>query len=298
MSEGVDTTVLAAFAVGFVSFISPCVLPLVPGYLSAVSGVSVAELQRGERSLLKVLLPAIVFCLSFTAVFVALGMTATGLGSTLQDSRGTLDKVAGIVIIALGVLFLLTPFVPKLNREWRPDALISRAGSGGPLIAGAAFAFAWTPCIGPTLGAILTAASTQDNVGDGAVLLLFYSLGLSVPFLLTALAFTRAWTAFRWLRDHYILITAISGVILIAMGVLLLTGELTRLNNEAQQALDSLGLNLFGDLLGATSSPARRPRAARASARSPAARRPRARSGTTRAPRARRRRRGSRGRRR
>ena len=138
--------------------------------------------------------------------------------------------------------------MPKLNREWRPDALISRAGSGGPLIAGAAFAFAWTPCIGPTLGAILTAASTQDNVGDGAVLLLFYSLGLSVPFLLTALAFTRAWTAFRWLRDRYILITAISGVILIAMGTLLLTGELTRLNNEAQQALDSLGLNLFGDL--------------------------------------------------
>ena len=159
---------------------------------------------------------------------------------------GTLDKIAGGVIIALGVLFLLTPFVPKLNREWRPDALISRAGSGGPLIAGAAFA--WTPCIGPTLGAILTAASTQDNLGDGAVLLLFYSLGLSVPFLLTALAFTRAWGAFRWLRDRYVIITAVSGVVLIAMGVLLLTGELTRLNGEAQQALDSLGLNLFDDI--------------------------------------------------
>jgi cytochrome c-type biogenesis protein len=248
MTEGVDTTVVAAFAVGFVSFISPCVLPLVPGYLSAVSGVSVVELQRGERSLLKILLPAIVFCLSFTIVFVALGMTATGLGSVLQDSRGTLDKVAGGVIIALGAFFLLTPFVPKLNREWRPDALISRAGSGGPLIAGAAFAFAWTPCIGPTLGAILTAASTQSNVSDGAVLLLFYSLGLSIPFLLTALAFTRAWGAFRWLRDRYVLITAVSGVVLIAMGVLLLTGELTRLNTEAQQALDSLGLNLFDDL--------------------------------------------------
>jgi len=248
MSEGVDTTVIAAFAVGFVSFISPCVLPLVPGYLSAVSGVSVVDLQRGERSLLKVILPAIVFCLSFTVVFIALGMTATGLGSTLQDSRGTLNKVAGGVIVALGVLFLLTPFVPKLNREWRPDALISRAGSGGPLIAGAAFAFAWTPCIGPTLGAILSAASTQDNLGDGAVLLLFYSLGLRVPFLLTALAFTRAWGAFRWLRDRYIVITAVSGLVLIAMGMLLLTGELTRLNIEAQQALDSLGLNLFGDL--------------------------------------------------
>jgi cytochrome c-type biogenesis protein len=247
-SSGVDTTVVAAFAVGFVSFISPCVLPLVPGYLSAVTGVSLAEIQGGERSLTRVMLPAIVFCLSFTAVFVALGMTATGLGSTLRDSRGTLDKVAGVIIIALGVFFVLTPFVPKLNKEWRPDALIARAGSGGPLIAGAAFAFAWTPCIGPTLGAILTAASTQDQLGDGAVLLLFYSLGLSVPFLLTALAFTRAWGAFRWLRDRYVVITAISGVVLIAMGVLLLTGELTRLNNEAQQALDSLGLNLFGDL--------------------------------------------------
>jgi cytochrome c-type biogenesis protein len=248
VTGGVDTTVIAAFAVGFVSFISPCVLPLVPGYLSAVSGVSVAELQRGERSAARVLLPAIVFCLSFTVVFIALGMTATGLGSTLQDSRGTLDKVAGAVIIAMGVLFLVTPFVPRLNREWRPEALISRAGSGGPLIAGAAFAFAWTPCVGPTLGSILTAASVQDTVSEGAVLLLFYSAGLAVPFLLTAVAFTRAWGAFRWLRHRYLVVTAVSGLVLIAMGALLLTGELTRLNTEAQQALDSIGLNVFGEL--------------------------------------------------
>ena len=127
--DSVDTTVFAAFAVGFISFISPCVLPLVPGYLSAVSGVSLDELRSDDRSLRRILVPAIVFCLSFTVVFVALGMTATGLGSTLQDSRGTLDKLAGAVIIALGLFFLATPFVPKLNREWRPDALIPRAGS-------------------------------------------------------------------------------------------------------------------------------------------------------------------------
>jgi cytochrome c-type biogenesis protein len=248
VSDGVDTTVVAAFAVGFVSFISPCVLPLVPGYLAAVSGVSLAEIQHGEKRLSRILMPATVFCLSFTVIFVALGMTATGLGSALQDGRGTLDKVAGAVIIALGVLFLITPFVPKLNREWRPDSLITRAGSGGPLIAGAAFAVAWTPCVGPTLGTILTAASVQDTVGKGAILLLFYSAGLAVPFLITAVAFTRATSAFRWLRDRYLIITAISGAVLITMGVLLFTGELTTLNLKAQDALDGLGLNFFNEL--------------------------------------------------
>jgi cytochrome c-type biogenesis protein len=248
VSGGVDTTVVAAFAVGFISFISPCVLPLVPGYLSAVSGVSLAEMQQGERRLSRVLMPAIVFCLSFTVVFVALGMTATGIGTALNDSRGTLDTIAGLVIIALGVFFLLTPFVDKLNREWRPEALMSRAGSGGPLVAGAAFAFAWTPCVGPTLGSILTAASVQDTVAKGAILLLFYSAGLAVPFLLTAVAFTRMTTGFRWLRDHYAVITALSGLVLIGMGLLLLTGELNQLNLKAQDALDSLGLNVFKDL--------------------------------------------------
>jgi cytochrome c-type biogenesis protein len=248
MSGGVDTTVVAAFAVGFVSFISPCVLPLVPGYLSAVSGVSLAEIQGEDRRLGKILIPAAVFCVSFTVVFVALGMTATTLGSTLRDGRGTLDKIAGAVIVALGVFFLLTPFVDRLNREWRPEALISRAGSGGPLVAGAAFAFAWTPCVGPTLGSILTAASVSDTVAKGGILLLFYSLGLAVPFLITAVAFTRATAAFRWLRDRYLIVTAVSGLVLIAMGVLLFTGELTQLNIEAQQALDSVGLNIFGDL--------------------------------------------------
>jgi cytochrome c-type biogenesis protein len=248
MSGGVDTTVIAAFAVGFVSFISPCVLPLVPGYLSAVSGVSLTEIKDGDRRLSRILLPSLVFCAAFTVVFVALGMTATGLGSVLRDGRGTLDKVAGAVIIALGVFFLLTPFVDRLNREWRPEALISRAGSGGPLVAGAAFAFAWTPCVGPTLGSILTAASVSDTVAKGGILLLFYSLGLAVPFLLTAVAFTRATSAFRWLRDRYLIVTAVSGVVLIAMGVLLFTGELTQLNIEAQQALDSVGLNIFGEL--------------------------------------------------
>ena len=244
-----DTTVLAAFAVGFVSFISPCVLPLVPGYLSAVSGVSIAEMRSEEHNTtLKVLMPAIIFCLSFTAMFVALGMTATGIGQTLNDHRETLDKVAGATIIGLGVFFVLTPFVPKLNKEWRPDALILRAGSGGPLVAGAAFAVAWTPCIGPTLSAILAAAATSDSVSHGGVLLAFYSAGLAVPFLLTALLFDKATITWRWLRDHYLVITAISGAVLILMGTLIFTGEMTRLNSEAQGLLGDLGLDFIYQL--------------------------------------------------
>jgi cytochrome c-type biogenesis protein len=240
-----DTTVIAAFAVGFISFVSPCVLPLVPGYLSAVSGVSIADMRSGEHKLSAILWPAAIFCLSFTIMFVALGMTATGLGSTLRDSKQTLDRVAGIVILAMGIFFLLTPFVPKLNREWRPDALISRAGAGGPVIAGLAFAVAWTPCVGPTLASILAAASAADTVGHGGVLLAFYSLGLAVPFLLTAVAFDRATTGFSWIRTHYMLVTAVSGAILVFMGVLMLTGELTRLNIQAQAWLNDLGLDFL-----------------------------------------------------
>jgi cytochrome c-type biogenesis protein len=243
MDGGVDTTVFAAFAAGFVSFISPCVLPLVPGYLSAVSGVSIADLQEGERRTSTVLLPAIVFCLSFTAVFVALGMVATGLGSTLRDNRDVLDRIAGSLIIAMGLFFVLTPFVTRLNREWHPTSLLARAGTGGPLVAGAAFAFGWTPCIGPTLTAILNAAAIKDTVGQGGALLAVYSAGLAVPFLFTAVAFNRATAVFRWLRDHYVVITAVSGVILILMGILIFTGELTDLNIEAQRLLEKLGLD-------------------------------------------------------
>jgi cytochrome c-type biogenesis protein len=248
MADGADTTVIAAFAVGFASFISPCVLPLVPGYLSAVSGVSIDEMRSDDRPVARVLWPGVIFCLSFTVIFVALGMSATGLGSALNDHRETLDRVAGALIIAMGVFFVLTPLVPALNREWRVDALMHRAGSGGPLVAGAAFAVAWTPCVGPTLGSILTAASTSSTVGHGGLLLACYSAGLAIPFLLTAVAFDRATTAFRWIREHYVIITALSGAVLIGMGILMVSGELTRLNAEAQDLLESVGLDFVYSL--------------------------------------------------
>jgi cytochrome c-type biogenesis protein len=247
-STSVDTTVFAAFAVGFVSFISPCVLPLVPGYLSAISGVTIEEMRGDERQVGRVLGPAVIFCLSFTVMFVALGMSATGIGSTLHDHQDTLNRIAGWLIVVLGTFFVATLFVPRFNREWRPEALITRAGAGGPVIAGLAFAVAWTPCVGPTLASILAAASTSDTVGKGGLLLAFYSLGLAVPFLVTAVAFDRATTAFRWLRDRHVLVTAVSGAVLIIMGLLIVSGELTTLNAKAQHALSSLGLDFLYNL--------------------------------------------------
>lgn len=243
----VDTTVVAAFAVGFISFISPCVLPLVPGYLSTISGVSFADIQAG-KSRRDVLLPALLFCISFSLMFIALGMTATGLGQTLQDHRQLLREISGVVLMLLGAFFIATLFISRINREWRPEALLAHAGTGGPIVAGLAFAIAWLPCTGPTLGAVLTAASNESTVTHGGVLLAFYALGLAVPFMLCALAFTRVTGFFRFFRNHYTAITLISGVILIAMGWLLYTNELTRLNAEALNLMDDLGINIFSEV--------------------------------------------------
>jgi cytochrome c-type biogenesis protein len=243
-AAGVDIPI--AFAAGAVSFLSPCVLPLVPGYLSAVTGVGVSDLERaGWR---RVLVPSLLFVASFSVIFVVLGVTASGLGEFLRDNRDTLNKVAGIVIIALGVLFVAALFAPRINREWRVDALMDRAGTGGPIVAGAAFAIAWTPCVGPTLAAILTAASLSDSAAHGAWLLAVYSAGLAVPFLITALAFSRATTAFQAVKRHYAAIVATGGAILIAMGVLIYTGELFQLNIEAQKLLNDLGINFFSEV--------------------------------------------------
>ncbi len=233
--------ILAALGAGLVSFLSPCVLPLVPGYLSAVTGVSVSELDRAERH--RVLVPSLVFVASFSTIFILLGLTATGIGQTLQDHRDTLEKIAGAVIIAMGVLFVASLFIVRLNREWRVDALMSRAGKGGPLVAGMAFAIAWTPCIGPTLGAILSAASLSSSAAHGALLLAVYSAGLGIPFLVTALAFSRMTTTFEAVKRHYAAIMAIAGGTLIAMGILILTGDFFQLNAEAQRLTSELGLN-------------------------------------------------------
>jgi cytochrome c-type biogenesis protein len=238
--------VLAALAAGLVSFLSPCVLPLVPGYLSAVTGVAASDLE--QASWRRVLGPSLLFIASFSAIFIALGVTATGIGDLLRENNELLRKISGVVIAGMGVVFVAAMFVDRLNREWHVNALMARAGAGGPVIAGAAFAIAWTPCIGPTLAAILSAASLSDSAGRGAFLLGVYSAGLAIPFLLTALAFDRMTTAFDAVKRHYPTIIGVGGVILIVMGVLVFTGELFQLNIEAQKLLDSVGLNFFDDV--------------------------------------------------
>jgi cytochrome c-type biogenesis protein len=230
-----------AIAAGLLSFLSPCVLPLVPGYLSTVIGVSPTELAgSGPR---RVLVPSLLFIASFSLIFILLGLGATAIGSTLKAHQATLEHIGAVVIIAMGVLFIAAPFVGVLSRQWHSQSLLHFAGRGGPIVAGAAFAFAWTPCIGPTLGAILGIAAISGSALHGAVLLAFYSAGLAIPFLVTALAFERMTSAFAHVKRHFGLLIAIGGAVLIAMGVLIWTGEFTILNAEANSFLQSSGLN-------------------------------------------------------
>jgi cytochrome c-type biogenesis protein len=238
--NGADVPV--AFVAGLVSFVSPCVLPLVPGYLSAVTGVNVSEIETADWR--RVLGPSLLFIAAFSAVFILLGLTATALGETLRDNQDLLSDIGAALLIVMGVLFIATMFVDRLNREWRVDALMERAGKGGPIVAGAAFSIAWTPCTGPALGGILTLAGIQGEVAHAAFLLAVYSAGLAVPFLLTALAFSRATTAFTVIKRHYRAIVATGGAVLIAMGVLILSGGFTDLNVWAQRVTNDLGLNL------------------------------------------------------
>src|SRR6476661_9862165 len=238
--------IFAALGAGIVSFLSPCVLPLVPGYLSAVTGVSANELE--DANWRRVLGPSLLFVASFSAIFILLGLTATGLGSTLRDHKELLTKISGALIILMGVLFVASMFVTRLNREWHVDALLSRAGKGGPIVAGAAFAIAWTPCIGPTLGAILSAAALTESAGRGAFLLAVYSAGLAIPFILTALAFSRMTTAFAVVKRHYQAIVAVGGLILIAMGVLIWTGEINQLNIQVINWMEESGLDFYNNV--------------------------------------------------
>jgi cytochrome c-type biogenesis protein len=231
-----------AIAAGLVSFLSPCVLPLVPGYLSTVIGVAPADIQNaGTR---RVLVPSLLFVASFSLIFILLGLTATQVGSLLNQHIETLRTAGGVLIVAMGVVFLATPFVDALNFQWHSESLTRLAGRGGPLVAGAAFAIAWTPCTSITLAAIFAQAAVSESAIHGGILLAFYSAGLAIPFLLIAVAFERMSGAMALVKRHFPVIVAIGGAVMIALGLLILTGEFTTLNAQANNLLQGTGLNV------------------------------------------------------
>ena len=232
-----------AMAAGLVSFLSPCVLPLVPGYLSTVIGVTPADLKEGV-GVRRVLVPSLLFIASFSLIFILLGLSATVIGSSLNTHKHLLEQIGGVVIILMGLVFLATPFVGMFNREWHSESLLRLAGRGGPLVAGAAFAIAWTPCTSITLGAILTQAAISSSAAHGALLLAFYSAGLAIPFLLIALAFERMTNALTVVKRHFPVIIGVGGAVMICLGLLILTGEFTTLNTQANELLQGTGLNV------------------------------------------------------
>lgn len=217
---------VAAVVAGVVSFLSPCVLPLVPGYLSFLAGTSVsrgAGTGRGASSLVT----AALFVLGFTVVFVALGSTASLAGALLSPYRALLGRLAGALIVMFGVIMLGVVRAPWLYGEARIDPARARAlGRFAAPAVGAAFAFGWTPCVGPVLGSILVLAGSSAGVARGAELLLAYSVGLGVPFLLVALLLDRLCGVLHWLERHALAVQRVAGVLLIAFGLAMTFGEL------------------------------------------------------------------------
>ncbi len=220
---------LVAFAAGFVSFLSPCVLPLIPGYLSFISGVGFDELGAKPR---RVTIATAAFVVGFGSMFVALGAGAAWFGGALLDNRRALEIGAGTFIVLAGVVYAGLPLPRALLAERRFRARTHPRTIVTAVLAGVAFAVGWTPCIGPTLAAILGLAAVDGDPAQGAILLAVYSLGLGVPFLLAGLAFTRTLAVVQVLRSHWRVVSLASGSLLVVFGVLLATGELVRLTTR------------------------------------------------------------------
>ncbi len=223
---------IAVFLAGLLSFLSPCVLPLVPGYVSLISGTSVDQLQSADRKLSRtVLVNSLMFILGFSVVFIALGAVATGIGQFMNIYRRELMRVAGVIIIIFG-LHLIGVF--KIKALLMDKRLHDVKGSGtaiGAFLIGFAFAFGWTPCIGPILAGVLTIAGSQDTVIKGIVLLAVYSAGLAVPFLLTSLGVERFLAFYSRFRRHLHTVEVVSGVFLVLVGALILTRHFTILSS-------------------------------------------------------------------
>jgi cytochrome c-type biogenesis protein len=238
-----NVTLLAAFGAGLLSFISPCVLPLVPGYLSFISGLSLEDMRGTGAGVgaggvgvavvaspavrRQVVLSSLAFILGFSIVFVSLGAAASAIGRFMLEQQAIFSRIAGAVVIIFGLHTMGVLRIEWLYQEKRVHASRKPAGYAGAVLIGIAFAFGWTPCIGPILAGILALAGTQDTVGQGVRLLSVYSLGLGVPFLATALAINRFFAAMSRIRRHYHKIELVSGALLVIIGLLIFTNQFT-----------------------------------------------------------------------
>lgn len=237
---------LLSFAGGMLSFFSPCVLPLVPAYLSLMSGVSVTQLATPTGADTRRLVRStLLFVLGFTIVFVALGATASALGQSLLEHKRELERVAGALIIVMGIVLAGVVAPGMLQRERRFHVLPDKLGAFAPPIMGMAFAFGWTPCIGPILSVVLATASTSETLGRGILLLTVYSLGLGVPFVAAGVAFGRLTAVFGWVKRHFRAINLVAGALLVAFGLLLFTNNLSRFSGAILEALDTAGLDFL-----------------------------------------------------
>jgi cytochrome c-type biogenesis protein len=248
-SDGVSF--VAAFGAGAVSFLSPCVLPLVPAYLAMVTGLEIAEVRAPtRRHLARIARDTGLFILGFSAVFILLGLSATTIGSALIRNQLLLTRISGVVVLSMA-LFLLGSLVlhsPWLAGEARFHPTASRFGPFAAPVTGAAFAFGWTPCIGPVLGSVLAIGATQGEALPAASLMAVYSLGLALPFLVSGLLFGHLTRVFAWIKHHFTVITAASAVALAFFGVLLVFNRLIWVTSQIQSAMRDIGLDGFVDL--------------------------------------------------
>ena len=225
-----ELSLLIVFAAGLLSFLSPCVLPLIPGYIAFVSGLSVSDMTERrpkDKKMASAILSSVLFVLGFSAVFVALGASATWLGSFLVQRLPLLISIAGVIIILFGLQQIGLFKFGFMQATKQIDLPAGKLGLFKAPLLGAAFGFGWTPCVGPILATILTYAATMDTVSKGVMLLIVYSAGLAIPFLLTTLAMNGFFKLFSKIKKHLNLIQKISGAILVLLGILMITGKLT-----------------------------------------------------------------------
>ena len=227
-----------AFGAGFISFLSPCVLPLIPGYISYISGESLGDIVEKQK---KIILKTVLFSLGFSLVFISFGATASLIGNILLENSNTLRIIAGIIIIIFSLQLIGILNLNFLNQEKRFQTKNYSNNLFFPVLVGAAFGFGWTPCIGPVLGSILTLAAVESSIGKGILLLSFYSLGLAIPFILSGYGISKFLAFSKNFRKNIKIVSVTGGVILLITGILILTNKLQALGYFILEAIPILG---------------------------------------------------------